>query len=114
MGSLAMLISLFSHPAIACALAYFLRAMACIHGQSALLFSSPSYAPFKCLFQIIQGDLMDGHDVFMLTFMPRTYRPDVAAGLVALSAKRKFVEPVKSELGQIFQLFKARRSCPRV
>ncbi len=65
LGSLAMLISLFLHPAIACALAYF-AGNGLYSTANPLYYFLPSYAPFNVFFKIIQGDLMDGHDVFML------------------------------------------------
>ncbi|HUA66488.1 MAG TPA: ABC transporter permease subunit [Alphaproteobacteria bacterium] len=66
LGSLAMLLSLFVHPAIAGALAFFAgNGFYSVHNP--LYYVLPSYAPFNIFFQILQGAFVDGHDVALLT-----------------------------------------------
>jgi ABC-type transport system involved in multi-copper enzyme maturation permease subunit len=66
LGSLAMLLSLFMHPAIACALAFF-AGNGLYSTNNPLYYLLPSYSPFNVFFKILQGDLMNGHDVILLT-----------------------------------------------
>jgi ABC-type transport system involved in multi-copper enzyme maturation permease subunit len=66
LGSLAMLLSLFMHPAIACALAFF-AGNGLYSTHNPLYYLLPSYSPFNVFFKILQGELMNGHDVFFLT-----------------------------------------------
>ena len=66
LGSLAMLLSLFVHPAIGVVLAFFagngLYSMA-----NPLYYLLPSYAPFNVFLAILQGTIMNGTDVILLT-----------------------------------------------
>ena len=66
LGSLAMLLSLFMHPAIGCVLAYF-AGNGLYSSANPLFYLFPSYAPFNVFAQIIQGSIMEGTDVVYLT-----------------------------------------------
>ena len=66
LGSVAMLLSLFMHPAIACVLAFIAGNGMCSENNP-LYFLLPSYAPFNMFAQILQGSIMGGNDVIMLT-----------------------------------------------
>jgi Cu-processing system permease protein len=66
LGSLAMLLSLFMHPAIGCALAFF-AGNGLYSTSNPLYYFLPSYAPFNIFGQILEGGLMDGNDVFLLS-----------------------------------------------
>jgi ABC-type transport system involved in multi-copper enzyme maturation permease subunit len=66
LGSLAMLLSLFMHPAIACALAYF-AGNGLYSTHNPLYYLLPSYAPFNIFQKILTGSLIDGTDVIYLT-----------------------------------------------
>jgi ABC-type transport system involved in multi-copper enzyme maturation permease subunit len=66
LGSLAMLLSLFMHPAIASALAFF-AGNGFYSINNPLYYLLPSYAPFNIFTKILAGTIMDGHDVFLLT-----------------------------------------------
>jgi hypothetical protein len=66
LGSLAMLLSLFMHPAIACVLAFFAgNGLYSIHNP--LYYLLPSYDPFNLFIQIIQGSMMKEGDVLLLS-----------------------------------------------
>lgn len=67
LGSLAMLLSLFIHPSIACALAFF-AGNGIYSTSDPLYYVLPSYAPFNMFQRIIDGSLMNSHDVILLTF----------------------------------------------
>jgi ABC-type transport system involved in multi-copper enzyme maturation permease subunit len=66
LGSLAMLLSLFMHPAIAGVLAFF-AGNGLYSVNNPLYYLLPSYAPFNIFLKILEGTIMDGHDVVMLT-----------------------------------------------
>jgi ABC-type transport system involved in multi-copper enzyme maturation permease subunit len=66
LGSLAMLLSLFVQPAIACALAYFAGNGLYSTGNP-LYYLLPSYAPFNIFQKILGGSLVNGSDVIYLT-----------------------------------------------
>ncbi len=66
LGSVAMLLSLFMHPAIACLLAFIAGNGLCSH-DNPFYYLLPSYEPFNMIGQILGGDLMNGSDVFYLT-----------------------------------------------
>jgi ABC-type transport system involved in multi-copper enzyme maturation permease subunit len=66
LGSLAMLLSLFVHPAIACGLAFFAGNGLYSNGNP-LYYLLPSYAPFNVFAEIIQGSILRGTDVLYLT-----------------------------------------------
>jgi ABC-type transport system involved in multi-copper enzyme maturation permease subunit len=67
LGSLAMLLSLFMHPAIAGALAFFAGNGFYSSTDNPLYYLLPSYAPFNVFVKILNGAIMDGHDVVLLT-----------------------------------------------
>jgi ABC-type transport system involved in multi-copper enzyme maturation permease subunit len=66
LGSLAMLLSLFMHPAIGCVLAFFTGNGLC-SPPNPFYYLLPSFAPFNVFVQIIQGGIMKGTDVSLLT-----------------------------------------------
>jgi ABC-type transport system involved in multi-copper enzyme maturation permease subunit len=66
LGSLAMLLSLFMPPAVACALAFF-AGNGFYSPHNPLYYILPSYKPFNLFGQILNGSLLSGHDVFLLT-----------------------------------------------
>ncbi|HEV2327354.1 MAG TPA: ABC transporter permease subunit [Verrucomicrobiae bacterium] len=66
LGSLAMLLSLFMHPAIAGALAFF-AGNGFYSISNPLYYLFPSYAPFNVFLKILEGSIMGGHDVVLLT-----------------------------------------------
>jgi ABC-type transport system involved in multi-copper enzyme maturation permease subunit len=66
LGSLAMLLSLFMHPAIGCVLA-FVAGNGLYSTANPLYYLLPSYAPFNVFVQIIHGSMMKGADVCYLT-----------------------------------------------
>jgi ABC-type transport system involved in multi-copper enzyme maturation permease subunit len=66
LGSLAMLLSLFMHPAIASVLAFFAgNGFFSIHNP--LYYVLPSYSPFNVFMKILNGSMMNGNDVLLLT-----------------------------------------------
>lgn len=67
LGSLAMLLSLFMHPAIGSVLAFFAGNGLYSPGNP-LYYLLPSFAPFNVFGQIVQGSIMNGSDVILLTF----------------------------------------------
>lgn len=66
LGSLAMLLSLLVHPAIACALAYF-AGNGLYSTANPLYYLLPSYAPFNVFAEVLQGSMLKGSDVLWLT-----------------------------------------------
>jgi Cu-processing system permease protein len=66
LGALAMLLSLFMHPIIGCVLA-FIAGNGLYSTANPLFYILPSYAPFNVFEQIIQGSILNGGDVFILT-----------------------------------------------
>jgi ABC-type transport system involved in multi-copper enzyme maturation permease subunit len=66
LGSLAMLLSQFMHPAIASVLAFF-AGNGFFSIKNPLYYALPSYAPFNVFTKILSGTIMDGHDVVLLT-----------------------------------------------
>jgi len=66
LGALAMLLSLFVHPFVASVLA-FLAGNGLYGHHNPLFYLFPSYQPFSSIGQILQGTLMSGHDVLLLT-----------------------------------------------
>ncbi len=66
LGSLAMLLSLFMPSAIGCALAFF-AGNGFYSAGNPLYYLLPSYKPFNLFAQILNGSLLSGHDVFLLT-----------------------------------------------
>lgn len=66
LGSLAMLLSLFMHPAIASVLAFF-AGNGFYSINNPLYYLLPSYGPFNIFIKILQGAIIDGHDVLLLT-----------------------------------------------
>ena len=66
LGSLAMLLSLFMHPAIGCVLAFF-AGNGLYSTANPLYYLLPSYAPFNVFTQVLQGSIMKGSDVLLLT-----------------------------------------------
>jgi ABC-type transport system involved in multi-copper enzyme maturation permease subunit len=66
LGSLAMLLSLFMHPAIGCVLAFF-AGNGLYSTSNPLYHLLPSYAPFNVFAQIVQGSIMKASDVGYLT-----------------------------------------------
>jgi ABC-type transport system involved in multi-copper enzyme maturation permease subunit len=66
LGSLAMLFSLFVHPAIGSVLAFFAGNGLC-SPPNPFYYLLPSYAPFNVFVAILQGSIMKGSDVFLLT-----------------------------------------------
>jgi ABC-type transport system involved in multi-copper enzyme maturation permease subunit len=66
LGSLAMLLSLFMHPAIGCVLA-FVAGNGLYSTGNPLYYLLPSYAPFNVFTQILQGSVLTGSDVVLLT-----------------------------------------------
>ena len=61
-----MLLSLFMHPAIAGVLAFFAgNGFYSLHNP--LYYLLPSYSPFNIFLKILGGEMIDGHDVFLLT-----------------------------------------------
>lgn len=66
LGSVAMLFSLFMHPAIACVLA-FVAGNGLWSINNPLYYLLPSYAPFNVFWQILQGSMMKERDVLLLT-----------------------------------------------
>lgn len=66
LGSLAMLLSLFLHPAIGSVLA-FIAGNGLYSSANPLYYLLPSYAPFNVFGQIIQGSMLGGRDVILLT-----------------------------------------------
>jgi Cu-processing system permease protein len=66
LGSLAMLLSLFVHPAIGAVLAFF-AGNGLYSTANPLYYLFPSYAPFNVFVAILQGSIMKGTDVILLT-----------------------------------------------
>jgi len=66
LGSLAMLLSLLMHPAIACALAFF-AGNGLYSSGNPLYYLLPSYRPFNIFEQIINGEMIGGKDVCFLS-----------------------------------------------
>lgn len=66
LGALAMLLSLFLHPAIGCVLA-FIAGNGLYSPANPLYYLLPSYAPFNVFRQILQGSILQGSDVILLT-----------------------------------------------
>jgi ABC-type transport system involved in multi-copper enzyme maturation permease subunit len=66
LGSLAMLFSLFVHPAIGAVLAFF-AGNGLYSAANPLYYLLPSYAPFNVFMAILQGSMMKGTDVIFLT-----------------------------------------------
>jgi len=66
LGSLAMLLSLFVHPAIGSVLAFF-AGNGLYSTANPLYYLFPSYAPFNVFVAILQGSIMKGTDVILLT-----------------------------------------------
>lgn len=66
LGSLAMLLSQFMHPIIACVLAFVAGNGMC-SPSNPLYYLLPSYAPFNVFQQIIQGSMLNTGDVLLLT-----------------------------------------------
>jgi ABC-type transport system involved in multi-copper enzyme maturation permease subunit len=66
LGSLAMLLSLFIHPAIGAVLA-FIAGNGLYSTANPLYYLLPSYAPFNVFIAILQGSMMKGTDVILLT-----------------------------------------------
>ncbi|HTV40172.1 MAG TPA: hypothetical protein VMF08_06340 [Candidatus Sulfotelmatobacter sp.] len=67
LGPLAMLLSLFMHPAIAGALAFFAGNGFYSPTDNPLYYLLPSYAPFNVFEKILTGSLMNENDVVLLT-----------------------------------------------
>lgn len=67
LGSLAMLLSLFMHPAIAGVLAFFAGNGFYSPTDNPLYYLLPSYAPFNVFEKILTGSLMNENDVALLT-----------------------------------------------
>ena len=67
LGSLAMLLSLFVHPAIASALAFFAGNGFYSMDHNPLYYLLPSYGPFNVFQKILTGSLMNENDVLLLT-----------------------------------------------
>ena len=66
LGSLAMLLSLFMHPIIGCVLA-FIAGNGMYSSANPIYYILPSYKPFNVFEQIIQGSILNGNDVLLLT-----------------------------------------------
>ncbi len=66
LGSVAMLLSLFFHPVIACVIA-FLAGNGLCQPPNPFYFILPSYKDFNVFFQVIQGTLINAKDVGMLS-----------------------------------------------
>ena len=66
LGSLAMLLSLFMHPTIGCVIA-FVAGNGLYSTSNPLYYLLPSYAPFNVFTQILQGSVLKGNDVVLLT-----------------------------------------------
>ena len=66
LGALAMLLSLFMHPIIGCVLAFVAGNGLC-SPSNPLYYILPSYAPFNVFGEILQGSILKGSDVLLLT-----------------------------------------------
>jgi ABC-type transport system involved in multi-copper enzyme maturation permease subunit len=66
LGSLAMLLSLFMHPIIGCILA-FVAGNGPYSSSNPLYYLLPSYGPFNLFGEIIEGSMLKGADVLLLT-----------------------------------------------
>jgi ABC-type transport system involved in multi-copper enzyme maturation permease subunit len=66
LGSLAMLLSLLMHPAIGCVIS-FVAGNGLYSTGNPLYYLLPSYAPFNVFVQIVQGNVLKGSDVVLLT-----------------------------------------------
>ena len=66
LGSLAMLLSLFVHPAIACVLAFF-AGNGLYSTSNPHYYALPSYSPFNVFVEIINGSMMKESDVLLLS-----------------------------------------------
>ena len=66
LGSLAMLLSLFAHPLIASVFAFF-AGNSLYSPHNPLFYIFPSYAPFNLFGQMLQGTLVGGQEVLLLT-----------------------------------------------
>jgi ABC-type transport system involved in multi-copper enzyme maturation permease subunit len=66
LGSLAMLLSLFMHPAVGCVIA-FVSGNGLYSTGNPLYYLLPSYAPFNVFILILRGDVLKGSDVLLLT-----------------------------------------------
>jgi ABC-type transport system involved in multi-copper enzyme maturation permease subunit len=66
LGSLAMLLSLFVHPFVACVLAFF-AGNGYYSTNNLLFFLLPNYSSFNLFNQMFAGTLVNGRDVFVLT-----------------------------------------------
>jgi ABC-type transport system involved in multi-copper enzyme maturation permease subunit len=66
LGSPAMLLSLLMHPAIGCVIS-FVAGNGLYSTGNPLYYLLPSYAPFNVFVQIVQGNVLKGSDVVLLT-----------------------------------------------
>jgi len=83
LGSLAMLLSLWMHPVVACVLAFF--AGNGLYGpHNPLYYILPSYHNFNMLFQVLEGSLISGRDVLFLSL----YALDFVAIMLLLALWR--------------------------
>ena len=83
LGSLAMLLSLIMHPAIGSVLAFFSGNGLYSIGNP-LYYILPSYAPFNVFMEILQGSILKGSDVLLLTL----YALDFVAFILLLALWR--------------------------
>ena len=83
LGSVAMLLSLFVHPLIACALAFF-AGNGFYSPYNPLYYLLPSYGLFNSFFQFLQGTMLTGKDVLWLTL----YALDFAAIMILFALWR--------------------------
>jgi hypothetical protein len=67
LGSLVMLLSLFVHPFLASVLAFFAGNGLYSHSNP-LFYILPSYSAFNLFGEMLQGTLMSGKDVMLLSF----------------------------------------------
>ena len=80
LGAVAMLLSLFMHPVVSCILAFVAGNGLC-SPQNPFYYLLPSYAPFNLFGQNLQGGIMNGSDVALLTL----YALDFVIMLLLLS-----------------------------
>ncbi len=66
LGSLAMVLSLYLHPFVASILAFFAGNGFYSHANP-LYYLLPSYSPFNVFFQVMQGSLINGREVLLLS-----------------------------------------------
>jgi hypothetical protein len=83
LGSLAMLLSLFVHPIIASALAFF-AGNGLYEMYNPLYYLLPSYQDFNVFFQVLQGSLIDWKNVSFLSL----YAADFVVIMLMLSLWR--------------------------